>query len=197
MIKVGIVGGTGYTGVELLRLLAQHPQVELRVITSRSEAGSAVSAMFPNLRGFVDLAFSDIDPALLRQCDVVFFATPNGTAMTMVRDLLEAGVRVIDLAADFRLKDAAQWEQWYGMPHACPELLAEAVYGLPEMNRSVLRTSSVFWESMPTRSARRTGSTAVTGRNSPRRELQMAARTCAQSISIIKAGAPYRRLSFS
>jgi N-acetyl-gamma-glutamyl-phosphate reductase len=125
--------------VELLRLLAQHPQVELRVITSRSEAGSAVSAMFPNLRGFVDLAFSDIDPALLRQCDVVFFATPNGTAMTMVRDLLEAGVRVIDLAADFRLKDAAQWERWYGVPHACPELLAEAVYGLPEMNRASIR----------------------------------------------------------
>ena len=141
MIKVGIVGGTGYTGVELLRLLAQHPQVELRVITSRSETGSAVSAMFPNLRGFVDLAFSDIDPALLRQCDVVFFATPNGTAMIMARDLLEAGVRVIDLAADFRLKDAAQWEQWYGMPHACPELLAEAVYGLPEMNRASIRNA--------------------------------------------------------
>jgi N-acetyl-gamma-glutamyl-phosphate reductase len=130
--------------VELLRLLAQHPQVELRVITSRSEAGSAVSAMFPNLRGFVDLAFSDIDPALLRQCDVVFFATPNGTAMTMVRDLLGAGVRVIDLAADFRLKDAAQWEQWYGMPHACPELLAEAVYGLPEMNRASIRSARLI-----------------------------------------------------
>ena len=140
MIKVGIVGGTGYTGVELLRLLAQHPQVELRVITSRSEAGSAVSAMFSNLRGFVDLAFSDIDPQALRQCDVVFFATPNGTAMTMVRDLLEAGVRVIDLAADFRLKDAALWEQWYGI-HACPELLAEAVYGLPEMNRASIRSA--------------------------------------------------------
>jgi N-acetyl-gamma-glutamyl-phosphate reductase len=141
MIKVGIVGGTGYTGVELLRLLAQHPQVQLRVITSRSEAGSAVSAMFPNLRGFVDLAFSDLDPASLRQCDVVFFATPNGTAMTMVRELLDAGVRVIDLAADFRLRDAAVWEQWYGIPHACPELLAEAVYGLPEMNRDRLRTA--------------------------------------------------------
>ena len=141
MIKVGIVGGTGYTGVELLRLLVQHPQVELRVITSRSEAGSAVSAMFPNLRGFVDLAFSDMDPTLLRQCDVVFFATPNGTAMTMARELLDAGVRVIDLAADFRLTDAALWEQWYGVRHACPELLAEAVYGLPEMNRARLTTA--------------------------------------------------------
>ncbi len=141
MIKVGIVGGTGYTGVELLRLLAQHPEVELRVITSRSEAGSAVSAMFPNLRGFVDLAFSDPDPKALSQCDVVFFATPNGTAMTMVRDLLEAGVRVIDLAADFRLSDPALWQRWYGVPHACPEVLAEAVYGLPEMNRGRLRAA--------------------------------------------------------
>ena len=139
MIKVGIVGGTGYTGVELLRLLAGHAQVELQVITSRSEAGGAVSALFPNLRGFVDLAFSEPDPALLGRCDVVFFATPNGTAMTMTRELLNAGVRVIDLAADFRLKDAALWEQWYGMPHACPDLLAEAVYGLPEMNREQLR----------------------------------------------------------
>ena len=141
MIKVGIVGGTGYTGVELLRLLARHPQVELRVITSRSEVGTAVSAMFPNLRGVVDMAFSDIDPSQLHQCDVVFFATPNGIAMTMVRDLLDAGVRVIDLAADFRLADADVWEQWYGVPHACPELLAEAVYGLPEMNRARIRTA--------------------------------------------------------
>lgn len=141
MIKVGIVGGTGYTGVELLRLLAGHPQVELRVITSRTEAGSVVSALFPNLRGHVDLEFSEPDPALLRQCDLVFFATPNGTAMIMARELLDAGVRVIDLAADFRLKDAALWEQWYGMPHACPELLVEAVYGLPEMNRDQLRTA--------------------------------------------------------
>lgn len=139
MIKVGIVGGTGYTGVELLRLLAGHPQAELRVITSRAEAGGAVSGLFPNLRGYVDLAFSVPDPATLRQCDLVFFATPNGTAMTLVPELLDAGVRVIDLAADFRLKDGAQWAQWYGMPHACPELLAEAVYGLPELNREQLR----------------------------------------------------------
>jgi len=141
MIKVGIVGGTGYTGVELLRLLAGHPQVELQVITSRSEAGGAVSALFPNLRGFVDLPFSEPDATSLRQCDLVFFATPNGTAMTMTRELLDAGVRIIDLAADFRFRNAALWEQWYGMPHACPELLAEAVYGLPEMNREQLRNA--------------------------------------------------------
>lgn len=138
MIKVGIVGGTGYTGVELLRLLAAHPQVELVAITSRSEEGTAVADMFPNLRGHVGLKFSVPDTAVLKQCDVVFFATPNGIAMTQVRELLDAGVKVIDLAADFRLKDVAVWEKWYGMQHACPDLVAEAVYGLPEINREAI-----------------------------------------------------------
>lgn len=135
MIKVGIVGGTGYTGVELLRLLALHPQVELRVITSRADAGMPVSQMFPSLRGYVNLAFMHPDEAHLDQCDVVFFATPNGIAMQQTRALLDAGVRVIDLAADFRIKDIAVWEKWYGMTHACPDLVVEAVYGLPEVNR--------------------------------------------------------------
>lgn len=135
-IKVGIVGGTGYTGVELLRLLAIHPQVELVCITSRGEAGQPVSDMFPSLRGYVDLAFTDPAQANLKACDVVFFATPNGIAMQQTRELLEAGVRVIDLAADFRIQDVAVWEKWYGMTHACPDLIAEAVYGLPELNRA-------------------------------------------------------------
>ena len=139
MIKAGIVGGTGYTGVELLRLLAAHPDVDLAVITSRGAAGTAVADLFPNLRGHVSLRFTAPDAKALADCDVVFFATPNGTAMTMVSALLAAGVKVIDLAADFRLKDPAQWQQWYGMPHACPELLAEAVYGLPEVNRAAVR----------------------------------------------------------
>ncbi len=139
MIKVGIVGGTGYTGVELLRLLAAHPQVELKVITSRSEEGVAVADMFPNLRGRVDLRFSVPDQAALEACDLVFFATPNGTAMKMVPALLEAGVKVIDLAADFRIQDIPLWEKWYGMPHACPEVVAEAVYGLPELNREAIK----------------------------------------------------------
>lgn len=139
MIKVGIVGGTGYTGVELLRLLAQHPQVELRVITSRADAGTPVSQMFPSLRGYVDLAFTHPDEAHLEQCDAVFFATPNGIAMQQTRALLDAGVRVIDLAADFRIKDIAEWERWYGMTHACPDLVAEAVYGLPEVNRDKIK----------------------------------------------------------
>ncbi|MBT8439790.1 MAG: N-acetyl-gamma-glutamyl-phosphate reductase [Gammaproteobacteria bacterium] len=139
MISVGIVGGTGYTGVELLRLLANHPQVDVKVITSRSNDGVRVDEMFPNLRGHYDLAFTVPDGKSLESCDVVFFATPNGTAMTLVPDLLDAGVKIIDLAADFRLKDEAQWEKWYGMPHACADLLQEAVYGLPELNREVIR----------------------------------------------------------
>ncbi|MFA7386530.1 MAG: N-acetyl-gamma-glutamyl-phosphate reductase [Thiohalobacteraceae bacterium] len=143
MIKVGVVGGTGYTGVELLRLLVNHPDVELRVITSRSEAGMPVADMFPNLRGRLGLKFSAPDPEALAGCDLVFFATPNGTAMQSVPDLLAAGVRVIDLAADFRLRDPAVWEQWYGMPHACADVLADAVYGLPEVNRDRIRQARI------------------------------------------------------
>ena len=138
MIQVGIVGGTGYTGSELLRLLVRHPEVELKRITSRSEAGMAVDAMFPSLRGQVSLAFSEPDAQALSDCDVVFFATPNGTAMTQVPQLLDAGVKVIDLAADFRIRDAEVWREWYGTEHACPELLEEAVYGLAEMNREAI-----------------------------------------------------------
>lgn len=141
MIKVGIVGGTGYTGVELLRLLARHPQVSLTAITSRKEAGMPVADMFPNLRGHVDLAFSDPQQAGLENCDVVFFATPNGIAMQQARGLLAAGVRVIDLAADFRIQDLAVWQKWYGMEHACPELVEEAVYGLPEVNREKIKSA--------------------------------------------------------
>ena len=140
-IRVGIVGGTGYTGVELLRLLARHPNAELTCITSRGEAGQRVSDMFPSLRGHVDLLFTDPAQADLKSCDVVFFATPNGIAMQQTRDLLEAGVRVIDLAADFRIMDVAVWEKWYGMTHACPDLVAEAVYGLPEVNRTQIASA--------------------------------------------------------
>jgi N-acetyl-gamma-glutamyl-phosphate reductase len=143
MLKVGIVGGTGYTGVELLRLLVHHPKVSVSVITSRNEAGMEVSELFPSLRGTVELKFVDPADAELDSCDVVFFATPNGIAMQQAKALLDAGVRVIDLAADFRLKDAATWEKWYGMPHACPQLLSEAVYGLPEINRDKIRQAQL------------------------------------------------------
>jgi N-acetyl-gamma-glutamyl-phosphate reductase len=139
VIKIGIVGGTGYTGVELLRLLAQHPQAELKVITSRKEAGTPVSAMFPSLRRRVDLAFSEPGAKAMRGCDVVFYATPNGVAMHDARAVLEGGARIIDFSADFRLRDAAEWERWYKTTHAAPELLGEAVYGLCELNRERVR----------------------------------------------------------
>lgn len=139
MIKVGVVGGTGYTGVELLRLLAQHPDVELSAITSRGDAGLPVADMFPSLRRRVTLKFTDPADAGLENCDLVFFATPNGIAMKQTAALLEAGTRVIDLAADFRIKDVNEWEKWYGMEHASPDLVAEAVYGLPEVNREQIK----------------------------------------------------------
>ncbi len=142
-LKIGVVGGTGYAGVELLRLLAQHPHCELKVITSRQEAGTPVAVMFPNLRGRIDLAFSAPSDAALKQCEVVFFATPNGVAMQQAGMLVDAGVRVIDIAADFRIKDIATWEKWYGTKHACPELVAEAVYGLPEVNRESIRRARI------------------------------------------------------
>ena len=143
MLAVGVVGGTGYTGVELLRLLVMHPQVELKLVTSRSESGNKVADMFPNLRGFTDIFFTEPAVGALAECDVVFFATPNGTAMKMVPELIEKGVRVVDLAADFRLKDAAVWKNWYGMDHACVDVLAEAVYGLPEINRYLIKSARV------------------------------------------------------
>ena len=144
MIKVGIVGGTGYTGVELLRLLATHPDVELTAITSRKEDGLPVADMYPSLRGHVSLAFSSPDKANLEQCDVVFFATPHGVAMAQAPALLAAGVKVIDLAADFRLKDQAKFEQWYKIPHTAPELIAQAVYGLPELNREDIKQATLI-----------------------------------------------------
>lgn len=143
MISVGIVGGTGYTGVELVRILLRHPQVQIKALTSRTEAGMRVDAMFPSLRGLTDLEFSNVDQQTLNQCDVVFFATPHGVAMKQARDLVEAGVKIIDLAADFRLKDTTEFEKWYGMPHACPDLLQESVYGLPEINREAIKTARI------------------------------------------------------
>lgn len=143
-VKVGIVGGTGYTGVELLRLLAVHPHVVLTVITSRGDSGTPVADMFPNLRGYVDLAFSDPATANLTDCDAVFFATPHGVAMNQAQALTAAGVKVIDLAADFRLQDTAVFEQWYKMPHSCPDILKSAVYGLPELFRAQIKQAQVI-----------------------------------------------------
>ncbi len=143
MIKVGIVGGTGYTGVELLRILAGHPEADVRCITSRSEAGMAVADLYPNLRGHFNLAFSEPDLDTLSACDLVFFATPHGVAMRMVPELVARGTRVVDLSADFRIKDLKVWADWYGMPHETPEWAAKAVYGLPEVARDAIRAAQL------------------------------------------------------
>ena len=144
MNSVGIVGGTGYTGVELLRILALHPNVEINVVTSRSENGNLLSDVYPNLKSNLNLKFSNPNTAELKKCDCVFFAAPNGTAMQKVPELLDAGVKVIDLAADFRIKDAKTWEYWYKQSHACPELLKNAVYGLPELHREKIKASKLI-----------------------------------------------------
>ncbi|HIE1081951.1 TPA: N-acetyl-gamma-glutamyl-phosphate reductase [Acinetobacter baumannii] len=144
VISVGIVGGTGYTGVELLRILLRHPKAQVRVLTSRTEAGKPVADMFPNLRGHTDLQFSDLNIDALKECDVVFFATPHGVAMQHAKDLITAGTKVIDLAADFRLQNLEQFEKWYGMEHACPDVLKDSVYGLTELNREKIKQAQVI-----------------------------------------------------
>lgn len=144
MVSVGIVGGTGYTGVELLRLLLRHPQVTVRVLTSRTEAGKRVADMFPSLRGHTDLEFSDLNLDLLKQCDVVFFATPHGVAMQHAKELVAAQTKVIDLAADFRLQNLEQFEKWYGLQHSCPDILQNSAYGLTELNREKIKKASVI-----------------------------------------------------
>lgn len=144
MIKVGIVGATGYTGAELLRLLAVHPEAEVAVITSRSEKGKPVADLYPSLRGHIDLAFSDPNLDQLAACDIVFFATPHGVAQSMVGHILQRGVKVIDLSADFRIRDVQVWESWYGQPHAAPDLISRAVYGLPEINRDAIASATLI-----------------------------------------------------
>jgi len=142
-LKVGIVGGTGYTGSELLRLLARHPNVTVVAITSRGEAGVSVSQLFPSLRGVLDLVFTTPDETDLMQCDVVFFATPHGVAAAQAGQLVEADVKVIDLAADFRMQDLVVWEKWYAHQHPSPELVPTSVYGLPEVNREAIREAMI------------------------------------------------------
>ena len=144
MIKVGIIGATGYTGVELLRLLASHPDAQVTAITSRQESGNRVVDLFPNLRGKYNLVYQSPDSSTLNDCDVVFSATPNGVAMQHAQSLVNAGKKFIDLSADFRLKDEKLWSKWYGMTHASPKLLASAVYGLPEINRELIKSADLI-----------------------------------------------------
>jgi N-acetyl-gamma-glutamyl-phosphate reductase len=147
VVNVGVVGATGYTGVELLRLLSQHPNVTVNCITSRAESGRPIADLYPNLRGRVDLCFVEPDVQALRDCDVVFFATPHGVAQDMVKDLVveaKPSPKIIDISADFRVRDIALWESWYDRKHACPELVDKAVYGLPELNRDAIRGAQII-----------------------------------------------------
>lgn len=143
-LKAGVVGAAGYAGAELLRLLVDHPIADVVEVTSRGNAGTAVADLFPSLRGRLNLEFTVPDVGRLSECDVVFFSTPHGVAMAMTPELLKAGVKVIDLSADFRIKDAKLWEQWYGMEHTCPDLLEQAVYGLPELYRDEVKNAQLI-----------------------------------------------------
>jgi N-acetyl-gamma-glutamyl-phosphate reductase len=143
MIRAGIIGATGYTGVDLLRLLINHPSVDVHAVTSRTEQGKSIAELFPGMRGKTRLEYQDPATAMIRECDIIFFTTPNATAMHQVPDLLDAGIKIIDLSADFRLRDEKLWSEWYGEKHTCPSLLKEAVYGLPELNRGVIESASL------------------------------------------------------
>ena len=138
MLAVGIIGGAGYTGAELLRLLVMHDQVDVKIVTSRDHAGSRVDQVHGHLSGYYEQTFVHPDENLLKELDLVFFATPHGVSMHLVPALLQHNVRVIDLSADYRLKDSELWKKWYGDVHASPNLLQEAVCGLPELNRDEL-----------------------------------------------------------
>ena len=143
-IKVSIVGGSGYTGIELLRILSLHPNVDIHHITSRNDAGSYVYEVYPSLRGVLNHKFISPDEIDLKESNLVFFATPNGVAMEYAEDLINNGIKVIDLAADFRIKNIKEWEKWYEMPHKCPDVLAKAVYGLPEVNREKIKNAQLI-----------------------------------------------------
>ena len=134
MISVGIVGASGYTGEELVKLLLKHPDVSIDVLTSRTHVGKEVSDLY---KLATNLNKKFLEPTInnLAECDVVFFASPNGVAMNMARDLVDNNVKIIDISADFRIPNIEIWEKWYGQKHACPELIKDSEYGLPEMKK--------------------------------------------------------------
>ncbi|MCW8893829.1 MAG: N-acetyl-gamma-glutamyl-phosphate reductase, partial [Deltaproteobacteria bacterium] len=138
MLKVAVVGASGYTGVELLRILIGHPEVEICVVTSRQHEGVPIDQVFPSLQGFCGLVCEPLNVALIaKRVDLVFTALPHKSAMEVVPAFLQAGCRVVDLSADYRLKDQSVYEHWY-QTHSSPELLKKAVYGLPELYRQQL-----------------------------------------------------------
>jgi len=143
-IKAGIIGGTGYTGIELLRLLHNHKGVEVIAISSRSEAGQSIGEFFPSLAGQTQLRFTAPDDKILDECDVIFFATPHGVAMKTAGDFIKKGIKVIDLGPDFRLRDKDEYAQWYGLDNFQDDLLASSVYGLSEINRAQIKDAQLI-----------------------------------------------------
>lgn len=137
--RVAVAGASGYTGVELLRLLLQHPCAEVVGLTAEAHANQPISTVFPSLARFLDLACVALDTAKLAvEAEFIFLALPHKTSMAVGADLIQRGARVLDLSADFRLKDAAAYPRWYGLEHAAPHLLKEAAYGLPELHRAAI-----------------------------------------------------------
>ncbi|MFZ3171830.1 MAG: N-acetyl-gamma-glutamyl-phosphate reductase [Carboxydocellales bacterium] len=144
MIKASIIGATGYTGAELVRILARHPEVELVALTSQSYVGQEISQVFPHLKPLTTLLCSEQDvPKVARESDVIFTALPHGLSVPIVQEAIANGAKVIDLGADFRLDDIAEYQHWYKVEHLAPGLLAEAVYGLPEINREKIASARV------------------------------------------------------
>lgn len=144
MVKVAIAGATGYTGLELLRLLLKHPEVEIVALTSEASEGKRISDVFPSLRGFCDLPLAGLGAKIAATCDVLFLCLPHTAAISLMPDFLKEPCKVIDLSADFRIKDAAVFEKWYHVPHAQPALIPQAVYGLPELHRARIKTARLI-----------------------------------------------------
>ncbi|MBC7765174.1 MAG: N-acetyl-gamma-glutamyl-phosphate reductase [Hyphomonadaceae bacterium] len=144
MINVGILGGTGYAGIELTRLLTKHSHVKIQTVVSQSFVGQKISDVYPNLRGILDIVCEALDiEKIVSSCDVVFTALPHGASKTVIPALLKKGLRVIDLSGDFRYNDATTYEKWYGEAHDHPELLAQSVYGLPELHRAAIQKTTL------------------------------------------------------
>ena len=143
-MKVGVVGASGYVGGELLRLLVAHPKIDLSMVTSRQKAGEYVHRVHPSLKGFVDITFSPMDmEKLTDNCDLIFTSVPHGKANKIVKDLYDRGMKVIDLSADFRLKNPKDYVRWYGWEHPFPEMLSKSVYGVPELHREEIKNAQL------------------------------------------------------
>lgn len=143
-MKVGVVGASGYVGGELLRLLVTHPKVEVNMVTSRQRAGEYVHRVHPSLKGFIDINFSPMDlEKISDSCDIVFTSVPHGKANKIVNDLYARGMKIIDLSADFRLKNPKDYIKWYGWEHPFPEMLNKSVYGVPELHREEIKKAQL------------------------------------------------------